>query len=610
MRVGLKSFVGEISDIDKSDRCQKPSGGAGAVLETLEERRLLSGLTGTLIGTSGSYRNHPDVASHAFDGDLSTFFDGPDATGDWVGLNLGTPAVITQIKYAPRATLAGRMGGGIFQGSNTPDFSSGVTNLFTISTLPAYGVLTSQTISNSTAFQYVRYLGPTNAYCDVAELEFDGTTQTNTALPFTPTGTAGSFQNNGNTFSKAFDSNLSTYFDAPSANGNVVGATFSSEANLTAISYAPRSAYPSRMVGGAFQGSNSASFSSGVVNLYTISAAPATGVLTTVPIHTSSNFEFVRYVSPAGSYGNVAEITFNGSLTGIQPTAPTNPSVTTSSPANGATGVNPGGFISCALNLPNGKGVDPGSMTASTVYLYRTFDHTIIPTEVNTDAVGSVIVLQPQAPLDSNTQYTFVVTSGVKDLGGNAFIPFSMSFTTGVQAPPTDPKVAFAKVALPTAVKQLFSGVTMGPDGDLYANTLTGGIFQFQVNPDGTLGNPVNISAAASMPNRLITGIAFDPASTSTHLILWISSGNAAETNAPDFSGSIGMFTISGTTVSKYQDYVVNLPRSNSNHLNNQPVFGPDGALYWCQGSNTSMGAPDSVWGYRSEHLLNAAVLH
>jgi glucose/arabinose dehydrogenase len=82
-----------------------------------------------------------------------------------------------------------------------------------------------------------------------------------------------------------------------------------------------------------------------------------------------------------------------------------------------------------------------------------------------------------------------------------------------------------------------------------------------------------------------------------------------AESNAPDFTGTIGAITITNGVVGPYQVYVTGLPRSNSNHLNNQPVFGPDGALYWGEGSNTSMGAPDAVWGDRPEHLLNAAIL-
>ncbi len=564
-----------------------------------------------LIGTTATYRNHPDPSTNVFDGNLTTFFDGADASGDWVGLNLGTPAVIAQIQYAPRPTFASRMVGGIFQGSSSATFSANVVNLITITATPATGVFTAQPISNATAFQYVRYVGPANSYCDVAEIEFDGTHSTATSnhsgsiLTGTVFGTAGSFGKSGNTIANVFDGNLNTFFDAPSANGDDVGLTLASQAIITQIEYAPRPEYASRMVGGIFQACVGPSFLTDVVNLYTVITAPAVGQFTSVPISISSVYKYVRYLAPNGSYGDVAEIEFIGTLTGHRPPSP---SVSSSSPANGATGVDPSGFISCALTLPNvGAGVDPGTMTSSTVYLYRTFDNTIIPTQVNTDAVGGDIVLQPQSPLDADTNYTFVVTAGVTDLTGIPFTPYQISFTTGAQTAPVDPSIAFQQVALPTAAGQSFTCVTMGPDGDLYASTLTGGIFQFPVNADGTLGKPVDLTVGDAP--RLITGVAFDPSSNARNMKLWISSGDVQETNAPDFTGSISAITITGSTAGPWIDYVVGLPRSNSNHLNDQPSFGPDGALYWCQGSMSSTGAADSVWGNRPEDLLSAAIL-
>jgi len=75
-----------------------------------------------------------------------------------------------------------------------------------------------------------------------------------------------------------------------------------------------------------------------------------------------------------------------------------------------------------------------------------------------------------------------------------------------------------------------------------------------------------------------------------------------------DWTGKIS--TISGPDLSAYRDVVINLPRSWRDHLNNQPAFGPDGCLYWSQGSHTAMGAPDQKWGgNRVERLLSAAVL-
>ena len=54
---------------------------------------------------------------------------------------------------------------------------------------------------------------------------------------------------------------------------------------------------------------------------------------------------------------------------------------------------------------------------------------------------------------------------------------------------------------------------------------------------------------------------------------------------------------------------MVHLPRSVRDHLTNQPSFGPDGALYIPQPSNTAFGAPDDVWGNRPERLLSATIL-
>lgn len=130
-----------------------------------------SQLTGTVIGTAGSYANSQWTVDKVFDGNLTTFFDAPTASGAWAGLDLGTANVISQIRFCPRSGQAGRMTGGVFQGSNSSDFSGAVT-LFTVSGTPTDGVMTIQNISNSTPFRYVRYLSPTNGWCNIAEVSF------------------------------------------------------------------------------------------------------------------------------------------------------------------------------------------------------------------------------------------------------------------------------------------------------------------------------------------------------------------------------------------------------------------------------------------------------
>jgi hypothetical protein len=133
-----------------------------------------------------------------------------------------------------------------------------------------------------------------------------------TKLTGTTIGTAGSYQNDGNTIAKATDGNLSSFFDGATANGNWVGLNLGSAKSVSQISFAPRAGFASRMVGGYFQVSTSANFTTGVTTVYTITTAPVTGSLTTIKLSSPATGQYVRYVSPAGSYGNVAEIVFYG----------------------------------------------------------------------------------------------------------------------------------------------------------------------------------------------------------------------------------------------------------------------------------------------------------
>ncbi len=131
-------------------------------------------LTGTIIGTSGSWNNSGNTKEMAMDGNLSTFFDGPDpGTGEWVGLDFGSGVsnTISQVRYCPRSGWASRMVGGKFQGANAADFS-GAIDLFTLAAAPAEAIMTAQPITVTNAFRYVRYLGPDPSWCNVAEVEF------------------------------------------------------------------------------------------------------------------------------------------------------------------------------------------------------------------------------------------------------------------------------------------------------------------------------------------------------------------------------------------------------------------------------------------------------
>lgn len=125
----------------------------------------------TVIG-SGDVVN----MTRAFDNNTDTHAEPGAASGSWVGLDLGAGNAkqVVAVRFVPRNNWASRMVNGVFQGSNTADFSSGVVELAKVNTLPPQGVFTTLMVSNITSFRYVRYLSPNDGYANVAEIRFFG----------------------------------------------------------------------------------------------------------------------------------------------------------------------------------------------------------------------------------------------------------------------------------------------------------------------------------------------------------------------------------------------------------------------------------------------------
>lgn len=112
----------------------------------------------------------------------------------------------------------------------------------------------------------------------------------------------------GNDYFRATDGDPATFFDAAQADGASTGLmTGSAPQRVLRIRYQPRAGFAGRMVGGRFQGSNQPQ--AGYVDLHVISAAPAAG-WNMVPVANATPFSYLRYVGPAASYGNIAEIEF------------------------------------------------------------------------------------------------------------------------------------------------------------------------------------------------------------------------------------------------------------------------------------------------------------
>jgi glucose/arabinose dehydrogenase len=286
------------------------------------------------------------------------------------------------------------------------------------------------------------------------------------------------------------------------------------------------------------------------------------------------------------------------------------PTVTATRPGSYDGSVPLDSFVAADLELPNGgRVVDGKTVSLNTVKLFRTADRREVAAVVNTSGGGDAIVLRPRDPLEPNTQYTFEINSGVRDTAGASFQYFASKFTTAAGATVTEMPVAFDRVPLASGDGEMYTSLAFGPDGRLYASTMDGRVVRFNVLPDGTLAAAQTIPTVAAHNGgpRLVTGICFDPSSTPQQPVLWVSHGQLVLKEATDWTGKISR--LSGADLGEYRDYVIGLPRAVRDHLNNQPVVGPDGALYFCQASNTAMGAPDERWGMRPEHALTAALL-
>ncbi len=261
------------------------------------------------------------------------------------------------------------------------------------------------------------------------------------------------------------------------------------------------------------------------------------------------------------------------------------------------------------INLPNG-GLDKSTVNAKTVILTEEETGTIVPASVTTSNDQKEIKLIPTSALKLRSTYIFTITHGVKDIKGASFTPFTSRFTT--VAIPTEALtgVAFEKVILPNSTGQ-HTTLTIGPDGKLYALSITGLITRFVIKPDGTLQDPDSLftlqDAYGKRQERVAIGLCFDPSSTANHLIAYVTHQSAPLIDGPQWDSKLTR--LSGPNLQKVQDIIVHLPRSLKDHFINSVAFGPDGSLYFNLGSMSAMGAGDDVWGNRKECLLSAAVL-
>ncbi len=221
----------------------------------------------------------------------------------------------------------------------------------------------------------------------------------------------------------------------------------------------------------------------------------------------------------------------------------TPPTVSSTDPANLATGVALNKKIAATFS----EAMDPLSITTATM----TLKQGVTPVAGTVAYVGTTATFSPTASLTASTVYVATMTSGAKDLAGNALAAsYSWIFTTGAAADTTapmvsstDPANAAVGVALNKKVAATFSEA-MDP---LSITTATMTLQQGSTPVPGTVayvGTTATFSPTASLTASTvyvatITSGAKDLAGNALANYSWIfTAGAAADTTAPTVSST------------------------------------------------------------------------
>jgi M6 family metalloprotease-like protein len=231
-------------------------------------------------------------------------------------------------------------------------------------------------------------------------------------------GTPGSYNNWGDTRDKAFDNDINSYFDSDAADDIAwTGLSLGGDYTIKGIKYYPRAYATDRMVGGKFQGSNVADFSTGVVDLATLSAEPVLD-WNCVNVTNTATFKYVRYISPAGGWGNVAEIEFYGTAV-VTNAAPT---VSITSPTASASFTTP-----ASINITANASDSDGSISKVEFFVGSTLISTDYAAPYsytwNTSTTGSYTIIAKATDnngASTSASVNISVTASSADINGPA----------------------------------------------------------------------------------------------------------------------------------------------------------------------------------------------
>ena len=266
----------------------------------------------------------------------------------------------------------------------------------------------------------------------------------------------------------------------------------------------------------------------------------------------------------------------NADANDLDPTV--NPSVAAANPTqlaiiyNYPSSKSTGNYPSSSINVQFNKDINPSTLSGSFL-LYNETLQTAVAGSVRYESSGGMYYgadFTPTAPLDANSAYSVLISTGLKDAGGNALAaPYTWSFATGTAALPATS--TFAPV------------------------TLAWGSVYHRTNGDGSKVDALDAGLKAAMTTLgagkvTVTGPAgFSPyAFTDADLSGWVSGQTGLYKEFPANSLPNGVYTFTATDPNGNQSYRVSrnvtvatsLPQVDTTTLKMQRLSGNANSAY------------------------------
>jgi subtilisin len=244
----------------------------------------------------------------------------------------------------------------------------------------------------------------------------------------------------------------------------------------------------------------------------------------------------------------------------------TAPTVTSTSPANSATGIT----VTSSITATFSEAVQSPTVTGTTFTLKNSAGTSITGT-VTLSTDSRVATFKPSSALAYSTSYTAAVTNGIKDLAGNLLTPKSWSFTTAAQSDTTSPTVTSTSPATSATGITVTSSITATFSEAVQSPTVTGTTFTLK----NSAGTSITGTVTLSTDSKVAT---FKPSSA----LAYSTSYTAAVTNGiKDLAGNLltpksWSFTTAAASTSSCGD---NLPVSAATSSGSQSTYPPTNAI-------------------------------